>query len=307
MLFLLPLSAHGEDFNTHWVYAPQADSNSHVWFRRAYVSDGRPQYAYITVTTTGYYKLYVNECNVGVSLFYPLRETEDSSAVETTFDISPYLRRDTNIVAILYSPVIPSVSHRQISVNIYGTGHNGKPFSLNSDDSWLCRCANSEINSDGGELIDGRQHNTTWKAATIYDLALWLPACSFHHTWQRKQSRQSYVETPVKESFYSPVIYHISNFTQHEISDTINSPQLPYAAIGFVRATIREAKKGERITIGNVHYICSGKTDEQAFPQFNIGAWRTIPITGDSNFSPSQITNLEMVSVAERYAFKSLK
>lgn len=283
LLWITSLSAYGQEFNTHWIYAPQADSTSHFWFRHAYIMQGRPHQASIKVTTTGYYKLYINECNVGRAVFYPFRPDNDSDVVEMTFDISPYLRKDTNVIAILYSPTLPSVSHRQIAVNFYGKAKNGTDFCYTSDESWTCRPANSSLTGNGGELIDRRAYDTSWKAATISNLALWQPAESYHPA--NKQ--------PVRSSHESLSATHITLWEQTDISKDPNLIRPDYGFYGFVRATIRDARRGERLQFGNLQYICSGETDEQAYPQFGAAYLDSISIIGRSN----KITTLEAIEL----------
>ena len=162
------------DFNTAWISDCQPDSLSHVWFRRMYVTGGRPRQATLTVTTTGRVKAYVNACNVGTAPYYPLRDDTDHRPVSITFDVTPYMNADTNVVALLYSPASPSLTDRQVAVTLYGTGRDRRPFSYTTDADWLCRKANSGLTPDGDEWIDGRDHNPYWNT-TAYAAALWLP------------------------------------------------------------------------------------------------------------------------------------
>lgn len=290
LLLSVAQAALGGQFNTHWIYAPQADSLSHVWFRRAFISDGRPRQACITVTSTGVYKLYVNECNVGTALFYPLRHNGDDGPVATTFDVTPYLRRDTNVVALLYSPAHPSVGHRQVAVSFYGSDANGRPFCRFSDGSWLCRCANSRLTADGGEFVDGREHDPSWKAATIYNQALWLSAVPLESADCTDDCSGN---TVVQAA-------HITTFGPDDISNGPDYLQLPTAIIGFPRVTMRNARGGQTVAIGSLTYVCSGRMDEQAFPMFSIGTLRAIHLDGTGGFKASCITGIEMVATAER-------
>lgn len=109
-----------QEFGSHWIRIPQPDSLSHVWFRQTYVEDGLPLEARVTVASPGYYKLYVNECNVGTALFYPPRLQADSQPVAMTFDVTPFLRADTNVVALCYAPSYPHVDSSQVSVQFFG-------------------------------------------------------------------------------------------------------------------------------------------------------------------------------------------
>ncbi len=288
------LSAAAQEFNTHWVYAPQADSLSHVWFRRSYQCDGRPRQASVTVASTGYFKIYVNECNIGTAAFFPMRHSGDDTPVATTFDVTPYLRRDTNVVAIIYSPARPSCSCKQISASFYGIAHDGSNFCYSSDGSWLCRRANSRMTADGGEVVDGCGHDPEWKAATCTSAALWLnaePYCGdgIMPMVVNRYGYRAWRTTKVTSLGYlrmsqNPVLLHVAD-----------------SFWGYWRLTLREAKRGERLQAGKLEYICNGKMDEQAFPQFALNSCGTLSVSGDSNFKPQHIFGAEMVEVGESW------
>lgn len=287
-LLFVALNATAQDYRPHWIYAPQGDSLAHVWFRRAYTCNGRPRQATLTVTTTGRFKVYVNECNIGTALSYPLRYGNDSTAVAISFDITTYLRPDTNVVAIVYSPTEPHATQRQVAVNIHGTTRQGKSFSIISDDNWLCRRANSQMKADGGEIVDGRGHNPTWKAAPLTDAGLWTGAAVF----QGKDP-----EPPLSTGFsYDAIkISKVKNLASLHISQAPVLIYLSDSYWGFPRITLREARRGELLQIGNLTYICNGTMDEQAFPVFDVGSNSAVSISGDKRFRASQITGIEQI------------
>lgn len=294
LLFLCSINVKAQEYNAHWIFAPQADSTSHVWFRKLFLSDGKPRQAAITVGSTGYFKLYINECNVGTALFYPLRRSNDNEPVFITFDATPYLRADSNVVAVIYSPSTPSINKRQLSVSIYGKDYYGASFSHVSSDSWLCRRANSRMTAEGGEDIDGTEHEPEWKAATIYNQALWLNAGTFRGdaTKDIKIYNDGYRAITAKE------INCLSNITILQTASVIRPAS---SFLGFPRITLREAKRGERLQIGDIHYTCSGNMDEQVFPVFKVECWNEIPITGDSRFNINQITTVELINAGEAF------
>lgn len=294
LLLAATIAASAQEFCAHWVYAPQTDSLSHVWFRRAYPCGGRPRQASVTVVSSGYFKIYVNECNIGTAAFFPMRHNGDATPVATTFDVTPYLRRDTNVVAIIYSPARPSASHRQISASFYGIAHDGSNFCYCSDDSWLCRRANSRMTADGGEAVDGRGHDPEWKAATCTSLALWLnaePYCGDRTvpTLVNRYGYQAWKTTKTTSLGYlhmsqNPVLLHLAG-----------------SFWGYWRLTLREAKWGERLQIGKLEYTCNGTIDEQAYPQFSLYRFNTLSVSGDSNFKPQHIFGAEIVEMGESW------
>ena len=72
---------------------------------------------------------------------------------------------------------------------------------------------------------------------------------------------------------------------------------------GYLRLTLRGARRGERINMGNIQYTCSGELDEQVYPLFNISSYSTIHINGDKYFKPSQITSLDAIETGEEAYF----
>lgn len=66
---------------------------------------------------------------------------------------------------------------------------------------------------------------------------------------------------------------------------------------GSVRITLREAKKGERLEINGLVYICSGEMDEQAFRRLSTSQQKTITIKGDRHFRKSQIQKIEGLEI----------
>lgn len=281
-----------QEYAVHWIGVPDPDSLSHVWFRQTYVEQGRPQQAFVSVVTSGYYKLYVNECNVGTAAFYPSRETYSDKAVSMTFDVTPYLRSDTDVVAICYAPSYPHLDSCQISVLFYGIDSSGRAFSRASDGDWLCRLANSRWTTDGGEVVDGRWHNSSWKAA-CFDPALWLSAeC-------RKDPRRRLV------TYLSPdaPVIHLDHSDSYSFFDP-DSAGVTYdfgvPFHGMLRLTLREARHGERIFYDGMEYICSGEMDEQVFSVFRIGDYRRIRVTGDSRFRRDQVVNVEALRMVPR-------
>ena len=286
LLLAVFTSALGQDYSPQWIYAPHADSTSHIWYRKAFISKERPKQATITVTSTGYYKLYVNECNIGTAVYYPAKDKTDSSAVTTTLDITAYLRQDTNVVAIVYSPSFPAISQRQIAVSVYGKDTEGKSFCYTTDGSWLCQRANSRLQDDGkGEIVDGRTYDPEWKAATIPNQALWMPAMTYYDN----------SSLPLT-SHKAMVANHIMDWSFYNDNKSRDSMKVDYSFYGFPRVTIREAKRGEKIRINNLLYICNGEIDEQAFPLFNTAFFGNISISGKTNI----VTTIEAIELKQQ-------
>lgn len=63
----------------------------------------------------------------------------------------------------------------------------------------------------------------------------------------------------------------------------------------LIRVTLRGCRRGERIRIGNLHYVCTGEMDEQAFTRFSPTDQNTITICGDRHFCCEQVQEVESI------------
>ena len=303
VLWTAALYANAQQFNTHWVAAPDTDSLAHMWFRTTLLSGARHREAHLTITTTGLVKVYVNEAKVGTALFYPARQPGDTTAIALTFDVTPYLRSDSNVVAVLYSPGMPHATRRQVSAVFYGTDYKGRRFAYFSDGSWLCRRAASGLTADGHEWVDGRQAGTPWTASD-FDLALWRHAVETKpgETPSTADHRQTAAPCKAYETFL-PAEKIIRSRGYHHF-DTDNGEVTYDYGTGFrglVRLNLREARWGEQIHAAGLRYICNGQMDEQAAPVFTITDQRRVTVTGDRYFRRDQITDAQAVDVAQTY------
>lgn len=287
------LGLFAQEYNTHWISFPQPDSTSHIWFRQTYLQSGTPRKGQVTIASTGYYKLYVNEYNVGTAAFYPSREPDSNNAVTLSFDVTPYLRNDTNVIAVIYSPAYAHLNPRQISLIYSGKDSIGHPFAYHSDAGWLCRRANSSINNRGGERIDGRYHNTVWHT-TQFEQALWLNA-------KEQRGRQATPDT-ARNGFHPSL--RITRRRGYKYFDLVKDGveyEFGEGFHGWVRLTLRNARKGQTIRFGNTEYICNGSLDEQACPVFGLSDYRRVHISGDSSFQRDQIFDIEAIAIAPRH------
>lgn len=74
---------------------------------------------------------------------------------------------------------------------------------------------------------------------------------------------------------------------------------------GFVRLTLRGAKKGETITIGGRKYTCNGETDEQITTAFEPTYHRRVIVSGDSAFDASQVQRVDGVSLMTKTTYNA--
>lgn len=303
ILFAASLAtATAGDFGCRWMSHPAPDDTSHVWFRRTLVTEEQdmPRTAYIHVTTTGRFVLYVNGRNVSTALFTPDRTPNDTTVMAISYDVRRFLRPDSNTIALLYCP--STRTRRQVSVSFYGIAADSSHFATNDTDGWLCRHADTWQTHDGGEAMNRNTYPYRW-TDTNQPLALWQAV------EQISTSHHLNISTPISAEDicgYSPVRINplVDNaahmrriytplFTEQS-TDTLTVHLVPNER-HLIRVTLRGCRRGERINIGNLHYVCTGEIDEQAFARFTPTSSNTIIITGDSHFRSEQVQEVESI------------
>lgn len=253
-----------------------ADSLSDIWFRHTYLTQRRPISAKLSVTARGRYRVYVNESNVTP----PLPTDDCHHPVTIDIDVSGYLRSDSNTVAILYHPVGPH--DHQIAVCYYGVGRDGRPFGHNADGGWLCR----PVDEGSGDGIDRGYTQTV-------STACWTPASALRRVSTEMGVWPLATLLPVR-------VNRVTRVAAPRYSE--RTPEgIAYEFVtgfyGFVRLTLRGAKKGETIIIGGRKYTCNGETDEQITTAFEPTYHRRVIVSGDSAFDASQVQRVDGVSL----------
>ncbi len=319
-------TATAGDFGCRWMSHPAPDDTSHVWFRHTLVIDEQdmPRTAYIHVATTGRFVLYVNGRNVSTALFTPDRTPSDTTVMTISYDVRRFLRPDSNTIALLYCP--STRTRRQVSVSFYGIAADSSHFATNDTDGWLCRHADTWQTHDGGEAMNRNTYPYRW-TDTDQPLALWQAveqistshrlnttpphhhntSTSHHHNTTPPQHLNTLPLLSAEDICgYSPVRINplVDNaahmrriytplFTEQS-ADTLTVHLVPNER-HLIRITLRGCRRGERINIGNLHYVCTGEIDEQAFARFTPTISNTIIISGDSHFRSEQVQEVESV------------
>lgn len=295
-----------------------ADSLSDIWFRHTYLTQRRPISATLSVTARGRYRVYVNESNVTP----PLPTDNCHHPVTIDIDVSSYLRSDSNTVAILYHPVGPH--DHQIAVCYYGVGRDGRPFGHNADGGWLCR----PVDEGSGDGIDRGYTQTV-------STACWTPVSvprrleiegtkaasapgrvEIEGTKAGSELRTAGSAPRKNDSVPGRVstemgVWPLATLLPVRVNRVtrVATPRysertpegIAYEFVtgfyGFVRLTLRGAKKGETITIGGRKYTCNGETDEQITTAFEPTYHRRVIVSGDSAFDASQVQRVDGVSL----------
>lgn len=290
-------SAQTDSLGPGEISCATADSLSDIWFRHTYLTQRRPISATLSVTARGRYRVYVNESNVTP----PLPTDNCHHPVTIDIDISGYLRSDSNTVAILYHPVDPH--DHQIAVCYYGVGRDGRPFGHNADGGWLCR----PVDEGSGDGID-RGYTQTVSTACWTPVSapgrLEIEGTKAASELRKTDSALRRVSTEMGVwplATLLPVrVNRVTRVTAPRYSE--RTPEgIAYEFVtgfyGFVRLTLRGAKKGETIIIGGRKYTCNGETDEQITTAFEPTYHRRVIVSGDSAFDASQVQRVDGVSL----------
>ncbi len=322
------------DFDCRWLSHPTPDDTSHVWFSRTIVTSEKdmPRAAYIRVATTGRFVLYVNGRNVSTALFTPDRQKGDTAVAAIAYDVQRFLRTDTNTIALLYCPSMRT--RRQLSVSFYGiaadsshfavSGTDRPCFALNGNAGWLCRHADTWQTHDGGEAMNRNLYPYRWTDAN-QPLAMWQAVEETSTSQPLNTTTPHHLNTPTPQHISTP--HHLNTINTlssedicgysplrinplvdnaarisriytplltEQSGDTLTVHLVPNRR-HLIRVTLRGCRRGERIRIGNLQYVCTGEMDEQAFTRFSPTDQNTVTISGDRHFCCEQVQEVESI------------
>lgn len=294
-----------------------------------------PRAAYIRVATTGRFVLYVNGRNVSTALFTPDRQKGDTAVTAIAYDVQRFLRTDTNTIALLYCPSMRTRRQVSVcfygiaadSSHFAVSGTDRPCFALNGNAGWLCRHADTWQTHDGGEAmnrnlypyrwIDPNQPLAMWQAVEESSTSQHLTTTTPHHlntTTPQHISTPQHLNTTTPHHLntintlssedicgYNPLVDNAARISRiytplltEQNGDTL-MVHLVSNRRHLIRVTLRGCRRGEHIRIGNLHYVCTGAMDEQAFTRFSPTDQNTITISGDRHFCCEQVQEVESI------------
>lgn len=309
-----------------------ADSLSDIWFRHTYLTLRRPISATLSVTARGRYRVYVNESNVTP----PLPTDNCHHPVTIDIDVSGYLRSDSNTVAILYHPVGPhdhqiAVCYYGVGRDGRPFGHNAdggwlcRPVDEGSGDGidrgytqtvstacWIPVSAPGRLEMEEAKAVsapgrlemEGTKASSAPRRVEIDGRTAGAELRTAGAELRRNDSALRRVSTEMRVwplATLLPVrVNRVTRVTAPRYSE--RTPEgIAYEFVtgfyGFVRLTLRGAKKGETIIIGGRKYTCNGETDEQITTAFEPTYHRRVIVSGDSAFDASQVQRVDGVSL----------
>ena len=227
-------------------------------------------------------------------------------------------------VSVCFYGIAADSSHFAVS------GTDRPSFALNGNAGWLCRHADTWQTHDGGEAMNRNLYPYRWTDAN-QPLALWQAveesSTSQHHN-TTPQHHTTYLNTSTQQhnnittpSQHLTISTHISSedicgysplrpnplvdnaarisriytpLLTEQSGDTLLVHLVPNRR-HLIRVTLRGCRRGERIRIGNLQYVCTGEMDEQAFTRFSPTDQNTVTISGDRHFYCEQVQEVESI------------
>ena len=290
LAFMSAINVYAQCSHFEWVKAPNSiNDNHHVLFKRTILSEGQTRKAWLSVASDGVVDVYVNGMNVSSDVMLHA----DGGVEVTTFNVSGFMRADTNVVAV-YS------EKRRIAASLCVEYNDGKVCRYDDAESWVCQEAASMRDSCGHECFDNRKYYYEWSQLDNEQSGVmaWLPAEPMDSFIAIDKSRAHYYDSFKIATTIEPRYFNIEGDTVIYNFDR--------SFIGWVRVTLRGCKRGERIKIGGLEYICNGTMDEQACSRFSTEHVRQIAISGDRRFRREQIQQVEGLGIV-RYKRNSYR
>lgn len=229
-------------------------------------------------------------------------------------------------VSVCFYGIAADSSHFAVS------GTDRPCFALNGNAGWLCRHADTWQTHDGGEAMNRNLYPYRWTDAN-QPLALWQAVEETSTSQHLNTTPPHHLTTTPPHHNNTPTLQHISTSQHNNISTPISSedicgynplrinPLVDNAARisriytpllteqsgdtltvhlvpnrrHLIRVTLRGCRRGERIRIGNLQYVCTGEMDEQAFTRFSPTDQNTVTISGDRHFCCEQVQEVESI------------
>lgn len=104
LICLCAIQGFSQEWGTRWICHPQASDTAQVWFRKRVKTTAPQEKAFITVASTGRFRLYVNERNVVTDPFLGAIDSLERHIKQYTIDVSRFLEGRETTIAVWYAP-----------------------------------------------------------------------------------------------------------------------------------------------------------------------------------------------------------
>ncbi len=289
--FLSLLNADAQGALCSWLSVEKAEQGRQYLFRRTYVSDSAVAEANVTIAANGSFRLFVNGRAVFTS-FFPCGDNG------VTLDVTPYMRNDSNTVAVWYAPDVrcaqcpSSDANPMVALCLYGRYVSEKPFIFATDTTWLCAPLNV-LSSSEGEIENALEYVSGGNLDDAPVPMKWGNSVNSGVLWTQ-------MSPVLRGRGFSDSAVQIVKPSSFDVLDDENAVSYNFNKpfYGTFRLTVRNAKAGERIWAGGSEYVCRGVLDEQFVGRFVLKGIRRIIVSGDGNFKKSHIVKVEGIALS---------
>ncbi|MDR1170147.1 MAG: glycoside hydrolase family 78 protein [Prevotellaceae bacterium] len=275
-----------------WIRHPDAPHTKHIWFRKNIklnaVSDG----AFIHVASLGHHELYINGKKADNSVLAPALTDFQKRLFYVTYDVSKFLKRGDNTVAVWFAPGWASYDCFKLVplLRVKADGLDAEnQATLNSDASWRCAVSSSEdirpvfsFNNNGGEIVDARNENPDWNKPGFDD-----------SQWKNAATQDYDVELVAQDIPPSRIIETIAAKKITDLGDGKYKIDFGKNFSGWLNIRFRGLSAGDTVTIGSADdektmcdfnirnfFVSSGKDGETFQNRFNYVAGRYANLEG---------------------------
>lgn len=284
----------------NWIAHPCAEGSEQIWFCRSFSGEGRTVAGQIEMAVGGGAVLYVNGYNVTADVpipvsgvWRPLAAGEEATVVAARYDVTRYLRPDTNVVAVWCAPEA-RLSLVFSGLRVTHGGRRAEPFVHTTDATWLCRTCGSRISPDGRERVDGRETQEELRTASL-EVIKWLNAREIAPILERGKIMEV---VPLRSAVR---VGHVDDCCLTEVA----AGRLTYSCgrgfRGRIRVTLRGMRRGDLLDIGGMGYVCSGESDEQAIMRFTEYVGDSVIVSGGPDLTPDNVQSVEAISLEEYF------
>lgn len=294
----LPSGAVG--WPVSWIVHPCAEGGEQIWFCRSFSGEGRTVVGQIEMAVGGGAVLYVNGYNVTTDVPIPVSGVwrpssagEETTVVVKRYDVTRYLRPDTNVVAVWCAPEA-RLSLVFSGLRVTHGGRRAEPFAHTTDATWLCRTCGSCISPDGPEMVDGRETQEELRTGRL-EVIKWLNAREIAPTMEHGKMM---AVVPQRSSVRVGHVYDCC-LTEADAGRLTYSCGRGFR--GRIRVTLRGMRRGDLLDIGGMGYVCSGESDEQAVMRFTEYVGDSIIVSGGTALTPDKVQSVEAICLEEYF------
>ncbi|MDR0610093.1 MAG: glycoside hydrolase family 78 protein [Planctomycetaceae bacterium] len=246
-----------------WIKHPSAKRTQHIWFRKNIHLNNEPHAIFAHIASLGHHELYINGQKVDDSVLAPALTNFQKRLFYVTYDISKFLEKGDNTVAIWFSSGWASYDRIKLTpllkVKINGIDSANQPVTFNSDSAWRCAISNSSdtveifsFNNNGGEIADARNENPNWNKPDFDD-----------SQWERAVTQNYNIELTAQDIPPSRIIETIPAQKIIDLGGGRYKIDFGKNFTGWLNFKFYGLSAGDKITIGSAD-------DEKTFCDFNI-------------------------------------